>query len=210
MKTLLATAFVTALASTASAQNQTVVTPQPASPPQPAPTVVQPQAPTVVQAPPAQSQGGTTVVEAPPAQTTQAVVRDERNYERVPNRSLLISGVSLFAATYLPSVVVASSSTNDSDRALLAPIVGPFIDMGARRDCAGVSSCEAGEAGIRFLLAADGVLQTVGAFMFASAFIWPTKVAHDDYAKNTTKKFVRFTPMQFGKASAGAGLVGSF
>src|SRR5581483_5687250 len=120
MKTLLPTAFITVLASTASAQNQTVVTPQPPPQPQPAPTVVQPQAPTVVQAPPAQPQGGTTVVEAPPARTTQAVVRDKRSYDRVPNRSLMISGVSLFSATYLPSVVVASSSTNDSDRALLA------------------------------------------------------------------------------------------
>lgn len=55
------------------------------------------------------------------------------------------------------------------------------------------------------------MLQTVGAFMFASAFIWPTRVAREDYAKNQkTEKFVRFTPMQFGRASAGAGFVGAF
>src|SRR6266542_2846534 len=149
------------------ANAQTVVT---TPPPQPAPqqqTVVAPQPQPMVVTTPARETVATT---------------------GGPNAALLTSGLFAFGVPYLASVVVAAESSHAGDKNLYVPVAGPWMDFAQRGDCgrAGEPSCD-NETANKVLLAADGILQGIGAIEIVGAFLMPetrtTTVAREPSVK---------------------------
>lgn len=126
-----------------------------------------------------------------------------------PNMPLLIGGASVFGATYIPSFIVGVASSNTADRWLLAPVIGPWVDLG-ERGCAG-NDCT-GDVGNKLLLIGDGILQAVGAGAFVASFFVPqARVSATAKRREPEKARIRFTPMSLGHGpSAAAGVVGTF
>ncbi len=93
--------------------------------------------------------------------------------ESMPNGALIGSGLTMFGASYVPSMIVAASSDHPGDTALYIPIVGPWMDL-AQRD----SACPGGhclnDAANKVLLVADGVFQGLGALQIMGGFLFPT------------------------------------
>lgn len=94
--------------------------------------------------------------------------------ESMPNSALIGSGLTMFGASYLPSMIVAASSDHHGDTALYVPLVGPWMNL-ATRD----SGCPGGrcynDGSNKVLLVADGVFQGLGALQILGGFLFPTK-----------------------------------
>lgn len=148
----------------------------------------------------------TTVVRAPPGEQVYVEPRGETATSTyVPNVGLVASGAVLFLGGYIPSIVVAASSSNSSDNMLWIPVVGPWLDLGDRGGCPVGRSCDT-ETTNKMLLIGDGILQGVGVLALAAGFIFPQKTT-----TYVAKPRVRLTPMQLGRGpSMGAGVVGTF
>jgi hypothetical protein len=94
---------------------------------------------------------------------------DRPSYElkenRRPNRPLLITGGSIFAGTYLTTVIATAANDSGPDRSLYIPVVGPWLHLADRDGTEG-------HTGETLLIGASGVLQGAGiAIMIASAII---------------------------------------
>ncbi len=110
----------------------------------------------------------------PPAPPPSAVTRDVITYEeRMPNGALIGSGLTMFGASYIPSLVVAASSSRAGDTSLYVPVVGPWMDL-AQRDSQCPGSRCFGDAANKVLLVADGIFQGLGALQVLGGFLFPT------------------------------------
>ena len=110
----------------------------------------------------------------------------------------VIAGGTMLVAAYIPSFIVAAESGRDGDKALYAPVAGPWIDLGVRGGC-GPVSC--GREGVyKTLLVADGVVQGVGLitllipgesglFMVGSTRIAPSRVGREGYGLSAMGQF---------------------
>ncbi len=132
--------------------------------------------------------------------------------DRWPNLPLLVTGTVLFVGAYVPSVGVAIANSSTSDAFLAIPIVGPWADLIDRRGdhkllgCAtGAFDCN-GEVTNMLLIVTDGLVQGVGAIMMLIGLV---PQAHPTL-KHVATPTMNVTPMQFGPASLGGGLVGTF
>jgi len=83
-----------------------------------------------------------------------------------PDRGLLKTGAWTLGLSYTPALVVAIESPLPADRYLFAPVAGPWLDF-AKRDC---TSCKH-ETLNQVLLAADGVIQSIGALQIFGSFL---------------------------------------
>lgn len=120
-----------------------------------------------------------------------------------PNGTLLGAGIFVFGAAYIPSVVVAATSDRIRDRALVAPIVGPWIAVTNRGSCGELGSHECDvEMGNRGLLVADGIVQAIGGITILSAFFTPARRATVVMAE--PKPTVRVTPLVGSVTGVGA------
>jgi hypothetical protein len=105
---------------------------------------------------------------------TSAVPHDVITYEEsMPNGALIGSGLVMFGASYIPSMIVAASSDHSGDMSLYVPVAGPWMNL-AQRDsgCPG-GRCE-NDAANKVLLVADGVFQGLGALQILGGFLFPT------------------------------------
>jgi len=100
-----------------------------------------------------------------------------RAYDEVrfvtPNRKLLWASGIVFAAGYVPSVIVAIASSDTSDRYLYIPLAGPWIDL-AMRNCSepvGVRCPDSTLHGAGLFF--DGLLQLAGLVGLVVAFRVP-------------------------------------
>ncbi|HEY1694538.1 MAG TPA: hypothetical protein VGG39_20350 [Polyangiaceae bacterium] len=196
---------------TANAQNNIVVQPQPAPAPAPvAPppaTVVAPAAPapqTVVVAPGA-TEAQPEAAPVAPAPAPEAVGHPINR----PNRTLLMTGLVLFGAPYVASIGIAAGSPHEGDSNLYIPVVGPWLDLGARPGCAPGADCGT-ENGDKALLIGDGILQTVGALEIIGAFVFPETVGVSTVASNKEGQFLSLTPSKVGYTGYGMSAVGAF
>lgn len=85
----------------------------------------------------------------------------------------IAAGSILLGASYLPTLIAGASSTLDKDRALLVPVVGPWIDLASRDHCVnppevdvpgfegGIDKCTE-ETVNRVALVTSGVAQLLG------------------------------------------------
>jgi hypothetical protein len=142
--------------------------------------------------------------------------------ETRPRKGLVISGAIIFGVPYFLSLSVAASSRYDPDQWLYAPLVGPFIDLGNRKD-----SCSTTPAGFgntntycsedsseRFFLMADGLMQVAGATMLVLGLALPQRLlVRDDapYVGSSRSHFAwAVAPQTMGRSGYGLGLAGTF
>lgn len=146
----------------------------------------------------ARAEGQTVVI--PPAQPTA--------FETRPNRSMLMVGLFTFGQAYIASMGIAATSTTAADANLWIPVLGPWLDLGARPGCPNQAACGT-QNGYKVLLAADGLLQSFGAFQIVGAFLWPEVVP---VAKVTTVSgtSVSVAPAPVGAAGYGLAATGQF
>lgn len=77
-----------------------------------------------------------------------------------PHRSLVLLGVTLFGVAYTSAAITGAVSDRPSDRWLLAPFVGPWIDLG-QRDCVG-RPCGSNDDVAKTFVIASGLAQAAG------------------------------------------------
>lgn len=99
------------------------------------------------------------------AQQAVVVANDhDEHVSRGPNAYLFKSGLIMTAVAYTPALIVAINSDRSEDKYLYAPVVGPWLDLGAR---------DGGSKGEKALLVVDGVFQSVGAIQILASFLFP-------------------------------------
>ncbi len=83
------------------------------------------------------------------------------HHESLIRRGLVLAGAIVGGSMYAISFSVAANSPASEDGWLLVPVLGPFLDLGARgRRCTG--ECF-DDAGARAALTLDGIVQLTGA-----------------------------------------------
>lgn len=128
--------------------------------------------------------------------------------ETRPNRSMLMVGLFTFGQAYIASVGIAATSSTSADSNLWIPVVGPWLDLGARPGCPPSTPCGT-QNGYKVLLVADGLLQSFGAFQLVGAFLWPEVVT---VTKVTTASgaSVSLAPGPVGRDGYGLAALGHF
>jgi len=137
--------------------------------------------------------------------------------ETRPRKGFVVAGAIVFGSLYVISVSVAGSSKRTGDGYLLIPVMGPFIDLGARDDrCSSSNSfaCSSTDSSERFWLTFDGIGQAAGATLLIVGLAAQEKMLERDDVPLTSKRGGDFawtlTPRSFGKSGLGLGVLGSF
>jgi hypothetical protein len=178
-------------------QQTTVTQTQPAQPSQT--VVTQPAPPQTVVQQPAPAQQTNIVAAGPPAR--------ERAVSTGPNAMLLTNGLFTFGIPYGISVVVAAESSRDGDKNLFVPVAGPWIAYANEGSCpANEISCGR-TTGAKVLLAADGILQAIGAIELVAAFTVPDSRT---VASSQPKTRVMVAPSHVGRDGLGLAAAGTF
>jgi hypothetical protein len=103
--------------------------------------------------------------------------------ESNPRKGFVISGTITFAVPYAVSATIGMVSQNKTDLWLLVPVVGPVGALAnGRAECQKVDrrDCTA-ETLIAIGLGFDIALQTAGALLFTTGFVFPKKEWVGDY-----------------------------
>jgi hypothetical protein len=129
---------------------------------------------------------------------------ESRGEYRGPSWMLLSSGLIIFGGTYTASLVVAATSDHAGDRALYAPLVGPWLDIATR--CPGTCDHELGR---KVLLGFDGVFQGIGALTIVGSFLVPRR-SRGIVARGETAPTFRVLPASYGRGAPGLTAVGTF
>ncbi len=135
----------------------------------------------------------------PPANQEPAVAEGYTG----PNRAMIGTGILTVLVWYVPGAVLASRSRIDSDSALFAPIVGPWLDLANRPGCGpGFISCRV-ETGNQTLLVLDGLFQAWG----VGAAIAGVFITERPRAAVTS---LQLAPARIGASGYGVTAIGSF
>ncbi|HKO90384.1 MAG TPA: hypothetical protein VJU61_04485 [Polyangiaceae bacterium] len=127
----------------------------------------------------------------------------------LPNPTLLRSGLFTLGAAYVPALVVAITSDRSSDNHLYAPIIGPWMDLGAREDCGG--DCSDKETVNRVLLVTDGVFQGLGALQIVGSLFFPEQRVMTVHGSDGAPVLaLSVMPARFGRGANGVQAVGEF
>jgi hypothetical protein len=152
----------------------------------------------------------TTVVAEPPAPATVAPAPETTTTAyRGPNRVLIGVGLGVFAAAYLPAVIVAGTSGLDADRHLFIPVVGPWVDLGNRPACGVASVACDKETTNKVLIAVSGVFQGLGVFTTIAGFLMPERQVVTTTAK-AEKPTIHVSPTEMGAGGAGVTAFGTW
>jgi hypothetical protein len=136
------------------------------------------------------------------------------NFTAGPNRGLLGTGLVMFGLPYAASVAVAATSERPADRDLFIPVAGPWMDISNRRTCAGTTfDCDQ-ESFYKAILAANGVLQAVGALAIVGSVLFPEVRPKSPPPANSLTpardKAVMISPYYTGNGSYGLSAIGRF
>jgi hypothetical protein len=123
-----------------------------------------------------------------------------------PGTWLIDSGAAVFAASYLPAMVVGASSAQHADRALFAPIAGPWIDLAQLPPCTPGVVCASTAA--RGLVIVDGVFQVLGVASFIAGLMTPAPEPVQLVAG--ARSTLRIAPAQVGAGAYGMVAFGTF
>ena len=117
----------------------------------------------------------------------------------------LVAGVTILSLAYVPTFISGATSGESSDRVLMAPIVGPWINLGMRPGCGAepananeqvvrdYASCEVTERAAKILLPISGITQGVGALLLILGL--PETATLDEPKARGTGARVRFAPL---------------
>jgi hypothetical protein len=126
---------------------------------------------------------------------------------RGPDWLLFSSGLVMFGGTYTASAVVAGTSNHAGDKALYAPLVGPWIDFANR--CPGPAPCGS-DTGSKVLLGFDGVFQGIGALTLVSSFFLMPSRRGRVVARSESPLTFRVLPASLGRGAPGLTAIGTF
>jgi hypothetical protein len=137
------------------------------------------------------------------------VVQETTSQASGPSMAMVGSGIVIFGLSYVPAVVVGSSSGLDADRTLLVPIAGPWIDLTQRPGCNGSGSACNQENTNKVLLVTDGVFQGIGVLTVVGGFLTP---AHErtTVESRATRPTWHLAPVSFGAGAYGMAAAGTF
>jgi hypothetical protein len=90
-----------------------------------------------------------------------------------PNRALIASGLITFGISYGVAAIVAGTSPRSEDRHLYVPVAGPWIDLANRPSCGPENIACDTETMNKVLLVADGIFQGLGVIQIISGFAMP-------------------------------------
>lgn len=120
-------------------------------------------------------------------------------YQRYrPNRALLYTGGAMFVGSY--ATTAAINATEDVDRTLFIPVVGPWLHLADRADDASTTGT--------VLILGSGIVQGAGALLTAASFFIPERVPAATIQAGNVK--MNLTPAAYGRGSAGLSAVGTF
>jgi hypothetical protein len=120
-------------------------------------------------------------------------------YQRYrPNRAYLYTGGAMFIGSYATTAAV--NATENVDRTLFIPIVGPWLHLADRPDDASTTGT--------VLIVGSGVVQGVGALLTAASFFIPERVPAATIQAGNVK--MNLTPAAYGRGTAGLAAVGTF
>jgi hypothetical protein len=96
----------------------------------------------------------------------------------------LVTGTLLLLMSYGPSVYFGATSSLKADRALLVPVLGPWIDLASRPGCTSdprlpVDNCTP-ESLTKVAIVASGLTQALGAVLFAVGLPSEAVLVKDD------------------------------
>jgi hypothetical protein len=124
-----------------------------------------------------------------------------------PRTWLIDGGAAVFAASYVPVIVVGASSAQNADRSLFVPLAGPWIDLGQRPSCAPAIVCTS-ETSARALLIVDGLFQALGVVSFVGGLLTSEPETMQRVAD--PRSTLRITPAQIGAGGYGMVALGTF
>lgn len=127
-----------------------------------------------------------------------------------PDIRKIYGGLVTFGATYVASIAVGAESARAGDRLLLAPVVGPWLDLARRGGCPPFGGC-GGDATSRTLIVGDGIFQAIGVLSFIGGYVFPrTRAAPSEGQPAKSLSFLQITPVQYGRAGLGVAVAGTF
>lgn len=127
-------------------------------------------------------------------------------------RGLIIAGSIVTGIPWIISVTAATGADFENKSGyLLVPGIGPWLMLlaggASDRSCddtSGYTLCETSRAGLRAVLVFDGLVQSAGAAMFASGFLFPRqRLVRQDLT-------VSIAPTTLAPGAYGVGAVGTF
>lgn len=125
-----------------------------------------------------------------------------------PDHALIGAGIFILASAYMPAAAVAGSSDLRADQRLYIPVAGPWLDLAQRPMCA-ATGCGA-ESTYRALVATDGILQGLGAFMTLVGLLSGDDSPPPATASADGRDTVHVSPAQIGAGAYGLTAYGSF
>ncbi len=146
----------------------------------------------------------------PPPGPTPVVTEQTTSQASGPSWAMVGSGVVILGLSYVPALVVGSSSGLDADRSLFVPLAGPWIDLGQRPGCpGGGASCNA-ETTNKVLLVTDGVFQAIGAITIVGGFLTTAHETTTTVQSASSEPTWRLSPASMGAGGYGVQALGTF
>lgn len=130
----------------------------------------------------------------------------------------LVTGIIVFPTSYLPAAIVGAGSNRQEDRWLLAPVVGPWIDLAERSECVPpsvppgalpIDPC-AEEKANKFAIVASGIGQGVGAVLLALGLPSHAELVRDREGAPLPAQPTWMLQPRMGQNEQGLGIVGAF
>ena len=147
--------------------------------------------------------------EEAPAADPATAAHAEQKAETGPNADLIGAGLVTFGLAYLPATIVASSSDVPADQHMYVPVAGPWLDMSNRpHACGAAAACDT-ETGYKVLLAADGIIQGLGALMTLAGILSPEPSPAATAVEKPTMH-LQVTPAHVGSSGYGLTAFGKF
>jgi hypothetical protein len=129
---------------------------------------------------------------------------------------LLVAGITLLFLSYAPSAYVGATSTLKTDRALLVPVAGPWLDIAERPKCVPPAGSEAlpvnpciVETISKAVIVAAGAVEGLGAILIAAGISSSTPVSYEGDKVVAQAPTLKVLP-SFGFNGAGLRAVGTF
>ena len=129
---------------------------------------------------------------------------------------LLVAGITLLFLSYAPSAYVGATSTLKTDRALLVPLAGPWLDIAERPKCVPPAGSEAlpvnpciVETISKAVIVAAGAVEGLGAILIAAGISSSTPVSYEGDKVVAQAPTLKVLP-SFAFNGAGLRAVGTF